>query len=97
MNNKSNFYIGFRVLKNYNDLGDCYPPRPIILIDLPNSSDHTQPLSIIVNYHFHYFNHCHVCYPYNYRYYDYCYQHYFYGPVLPEMNLLLHLNYKCVS
>ena len=33
-------------LKNYGDLGECYP----ILLDLHNSSDDTQPHSIIVKH-----------------------------------------------
>ena len=41
-------------LKNYGDLGGCYPPCPTALADnihpdLHNSSDDTPPHSIIVN------------------------------------------------
>ena len=42
-------------MKNYGDLGGCYPPRPTAstgntLLDLHNSSYDTQPHSLIVNY-----------------------------------------------
>ena len=43
-------------MKNYGDLGGCYPPRPTALmdntlLDLHNSSyKDTQPHSLIVNY-----------------------------------------------
>ena len=42
-------------MKNYGDLGGCYPPRPRAptdnaLLDLHNSSKDTQPDSLIVNY-----------------------------------------------
>ena len=42
-------------MKNYGDLGGCYPPRPTAsrdntLLDLHNSSLDTQPHSLIVNY-----------------------------------------------
>ena len=42
-------------MKNYEDLGACYPPRPTAstdntLLDLHNSSYDTQPHSLIVNY-----------------------------------------------
>ena len=42
-------------MKNYADLGGCYPPQPSAsadntLLDLHNSSYHTQPHPIIVNY-----------------------------------------------
>ena len=49
--------FGFRQdhMKNYGDLGGCYPPRPTAstnntLLDLHNSSQDTQPYSLIVNY-----------------------------------------------
>ena len=40
-------------MKNYGDLGGCYPPRPTAstdntLLDLHNSSKDTQPHSLIV-------------------------------------------------
>ena len=34
-------------MKNSADLGGCYPPRPNTLLDLQNSSYHTQPHSMI--------------------------------------------------
>ena len=42
-------------MKNYGDLGGCYPPRPTAsthntLLDLHNSSYDTQPHSLIVKY-----------------------------------------------
>ena len=42
-------------MKNYGDLGGCYPPRPTAstnntLLDLHNSSQDTQPYSLIFNY-----------------------------------------------
>ena len=42
-------------MKNYGDLGGCYPPRPTAstgntLLDLHNSSYDTQPHSLIFNY-----------------------------------------------
>ena len=42
-------------MKNYADLGKCYPPQPSAsadntLLDLHNSSYHTQPHPIIANY-----------------------------------------------
>ena len=42
-------------MKNYEDLGGCYPPRPTAstdntLLDLHNSSWDTQPHSLIVKY-----------------------------------------------
>ena len=42
-------------MKNYGDLGGCYPPRPKAstdntLLDLYDSSQDTQPYSLIVNY-----------------------------------------------
>ena len=42
-------------MKNYGDLGGCYPPRPTAstdntLLDLHNSSQDNQPHSLIVNY-----------------------------------------------
>ena len=42
-------------MKNYGDLGGCYPPRPTAstdntLLDLHNSSEDTQPHSLIVKY-----------------------------------------------
>ena len=42
-------------MKNYGDLGGCYPPRPTAstdntLLDLHNSSYDTQPHSFTVNY-----------------------------------------------
>ena len=42
-------------MKNYADLGGCYPPPPSAsaentLLDLHNSSYHTQPHPIIANY-----------------------------------------------
>ena len=42
-------------MKNYADLGGCYPPQPSAsadntLLDLHNSSYHTQPHPIIANY-----------------------------------------------
>ena len=41
-------------MKNYADLRGCYPPQPLAsagntLLDLHNSSYHTQPHPIIVN------------------------------------------------
>ena len=41
-------------MKNYGDLGGCYPPRPTAstdntLVDLQNSSKDSQPHSLIVN------------------------------------------------
>ena len=41
-------------MKNYADLGGCYPPQPSAsadntLLDLHNSSYHTQPHPIIAN------------------------------------------------
>ena len=41
-------------MKNYGDLRGCYPPRPTAstdntLLDLHNSSQDTQPHSLIVN------------------------------------------------
>ena len=57
MNNKTVIEFGFRQdqMKNYGDLGGCYPPRPTAstnntLLDLHNSSQDTQPYSLIVNY-----------------------------------------------
>ena len=43
-------------MKNYADLGGCYPPQPSAsadntLLDLHNSSYHTQPHPIIANYY----------------------------------------------
>ena len=56
MNNKTVIEFGFRQdhMKNYGDLGGCYPPRPTAstnntLLDLHNSSQDTQPYSLIVN------------------------------------------------
>ena len=40
-------------MKNYGDLGGCYPPQPTVdntLLDLHNFSYDTQPHSLIVNY-----------------------------------------------
>ena len=42
-------------MKNSSDLGECYPPRPSAPVDntllyLQNSSNPTQPHSIIANY-----------------------------------------------
>ncbi len=42
-------------MKNYTDLGGCYPPQPSAsavntLLDLHNSSYHTQPHPIIAKY-----------------------------------------------
>ena len=42
-------------MKNYADLGGCYPPQPSAsavntLLDLHNSSYYTQPHPIIANY-----------------------------------------------
>ena len=42
-------------MKNYEDLGGCYPPRPLAsvdktLLDLQNSSYPTQPHSIFIFY-----------------------------------------------
>ena len=42
-------------MKNYGDLGGCYPPSPTAstdntLLDLHNSSQDTQPHSLIVKY-----------------------------------------------
>ena len=42
-------------MKNYADRGGCYPPKPKAeadntLLDLHNSSYHTQPHPIIANY-----------------------------------------------
>ena len=42
-------------MKNYADLGGCYPPQPSAsadntLLDLHNSSYHTQPHPIIAKY-----------------------------------------------
>ena len=56
MNNKT--IIEFRHsyhMKNYGDRGGCYLPRPTAstgntLLDLHNSSQDTQPHSLIVNY-----------------------------------------------
>ena len=44
-------------MKNYADLGGCYPPKSSAsadntLLDLHNSSYHTQPHPIIVNCYF---------------------------------------------
>ena len=57
MNNKTVIEFGFRQdhMKNYGDLGGCYPPRPTAstnntLLDLHNSSQDTQPYSLIFNY-----------------------------------------------
>ena len=41
--------------QNYGDLGGCYPPRPTVStdntpLDLHNSSQDTQPHSLIVKY-----------------------------------------------
>ena len=58
MNNKAIIEFGFRMIKkNYADLGGCYPPQPSAstdntLLDLHNSSYHTQPHPIIANYCF---------------------------------------------
>ena len=58
MNNKKNHWIQLlHHLKNYTDLGGCYPSHPTaladdILLDLHNSSDDTQPRSVRVNYLF---------------------------------------------
>ena len=46
-------------MKNYADLGGCYPPQPSAsadnsLLDLHNSSYHTQPHPIIANYYRYY-------------------------------------------
>ena len=49
MNNKTINEFGFRIMKNYGDLGGCYPPNT--LLDLHNSSKDTQPHSLIVNYY----------------------------------------------
>ena len=43
MNNKTIIELGFRIMKNYGDLGECYAPRPTAstdntLLDLHNSS-----------------------------------------------------------
>ena len=43
-------------MKNYADLGGCYPPQPSAsadntLLDLHNSSYHTQPHPIIAKYY----------------------------------------------
>ena len=43
-------------MKNYGDLGGCYPPQPTAstdntLLDLHNSSYDTQPLSLTVKYY----------------------------------------------
>ena len=53
MNNKTIIQFGFRIMKNYGDLGECHPPRPMAstdntLQDLHNSSQDTQPHSFIV-------------------------------------------------
>ena len=44
-------------MKNYADLGGCYPPQSSAsadntLLDLHNSSYHTQPHPIIANYYY---------------------------------------------
>ena len=46
MNNNTIIEFGFRTyhLKNYGNIGRCYPPR---LLDLHNFSDDTQPHSVI--------------------------------------------------
>ena len=55
ISNKTIIEFGFRMtVKNYADLGGCYPPQPSasvdnILLDLHNSSHPTLPRSIIVN------------------------------------------------
>ena len=56
MNNKTIIEFGFRIIKNYGDLGGCYPIRRTVstdntLLDLHNSSLDTQPHSLIVNYY----------------------------------------------
>ena len=53
MNNKKIIQFDFRIMKNYGDLGECHPPRPMAsmdntLQDLHNSSQDTQPHSFIV-------------------------------------------------
>ena len=56
INNKTTIEFGFCTMydmKNYADFGEYYPPKPKAgadntLLDLQNSSYHTQPL--IVNY-----------------------------------------------
>ena len=72
------------MLKNYNDLGDCYPPRPIILsyISLILQIILSLILQLLITIFIILIIVMFVI---------------FYGPVLPKMNLLLHLNYKCVS
>jgi len=53
MNNKTIIELGDEYgVRNYVDLGGCYPPRPLawvdnILVDLHNSSHPTQPHSIM--------------------------------------------------
>ena len=46
MNNNTIIEFGFRTyhLKNYENIGRCYPPR---LLDLHNFSDDTHPHSVI--------------------------------------------------
>ena len=46
MNNNTIIDFGFRTyhLKNYGNIGRCYPPR---LLDLHNFSDDTHPHSVI--------------------------------------------------
>ena len=54
MNNKTVIEFGFSYhMKNYGDLGGCYPPWPTALTDntlrdLHNSSKDTQPYSLTV-------------------------------------------------
>ena len=47
MNNKTIIQFGFHIMKNYGDLGECHPPRPMAstdntLQDLHNSSYDTK-------------------------------------------------------
>ena len=45
------FLIDLKNYQNYEDLRGCYPPKPHnTLLDLHNSSEDTQPHSIIAKY-----------------------------------------------
>ena len=55
MNNKTIIEFGFRIMKNYGDLGGCWLMLPMAsmdntLLDLHNSSQDTQRHSLTVNY-----------------------------------------------
>ena len=43
MNNKTIIEFGFCIMKNYGDLGGCYPPQPM------TSTDNTLSISIILH------------------------------------------------